>query len=61
MLAENYQMHRIGMLAVLALAMSSGSSAALADDADRIRPYCRKRLLLAIWGQAHVVARRLER
>jgi hypothetical protein len=39
MLAENYQMHRIGMLAVLALAMSSGSSAALADDADRIRPY----------------------
>jgi len=41
MLAENYQMHRIGMLAVLALAMSSGSSAALADDADRIRPYCR--------------------
>ncbi|MBL7153679.1 MAG: VCBS repeat-containing protein [Phycisphaerae bacterium] len=41
MLAENYQIHRIGMLAVLALAMSSGSSAALADDADRIRPYCR--------------------
>lgn len=39
MLAENCQMHRIGMLAVLALAMSSGSSAALADDADRIRPY----------------------
>jgi len=27
------------MLAVLALAMSSGSSAALADDTDRIRPY----------------------
>ena len=41
MLAENYQMHRIGMLAVLVLAMSSGNSAALADDTDRIRPYCR--------------------